>query len=160
MPIPSSTKLMEFECQGQRLAVALDCVRRAIPSAAPAPLPGAGAAVLGLLNLGGALIAVLDLSLRLGLVHAPISPAQQILVIDVPGLPDLPCGLLVDRILGVSARLQEDAIPAGLRAAPMVAGVLRLDDGLCLIVDPAHFLFPDERAALLAAAAGGVDASR
>lgn len=153
-------KLMEFECRGQRMAVALDCVRRAIPSAAPAPLPGAGPAVLGLLNVGGSVIAVLDLSCRLGLAPAPIAPAQQILVIDVPGLPQLPCGLLVDRIAGISERALDGAMPEGLRAAPLVAGVLRLEDGLCLIADPAHFLFPEERAALAEAVAGGIDAGR
>ena len=153
----ASVKLMEFECRGQRLALALDCVRRAIPSAEPVPLPGAGAAVLGLLNLGGSVIAVLDLSCRLGLAPVPISPAQQILVIDVPGLPQLPCGLLVDRIAGVSQRVLDGAMPDGLRAAPMVAGVLRLEDGLCLIADPAHFLFPEERQALLDAVARGLD---
>jgi purine-binding chemotaxis protein CheW len=165
MTIKSSTmKLIEFECRGQRIALPLDCVRRAIPSAAPTPLAGAdagaGTSVLGLLNLGGEVLVLLDLSNRLGLAPAPISPSQQILVIDVPELPRLPCGLLVDRIIGVSERALDGAIPDSLRAAPIVAGVVRLEDGLCLIADPAHFLFPAERLALLDALDGCADDDR
>ena len=150
-------QLVEFECKGQRLALPLACVQRAIPSAEPLPLPGAGAVVLGMLNLGGSVIAVLDLCLRLGLPDTPISPSQQILVLD---LPDLRCGVVVDRIGGVSERLLDGAVPEHLGAAPFVMGMVRLEDGLRLIVDPARFLFPDEREALATALAGGLDAGR
>lgn len=149
-----TTKLVEFDCRGQRLALPLECVRRAIPAAEPMPLPGAGAVVLGMLNLAGSVIAIIDVGYRLGLGWAPLSPAQQILVLDLPGLA---CGLVVDRIAGVSERVLDDAMPAELDAAPYVAGVVRLDDGLCLIIDPLHFLFPQEREALARALAGAAD---
>jgi purine-binding chemotaxis protein CheW len=156
MTDPRSTSLLvEFECHGHRLALPLDYVRRALPCAETLPLPGAGSAVLGLLNVGGSVVAVLDLSSRLGLARAPVMPAQQILLLD---LPDLPCGVLVDRIFGVSERVLDHAVAGALEAAPFVKGVLRLEDGLCLIVDPARFLFPAERAALEGALAGGADA--
>ena len=153
----STTKLVEFECQGQRLALPLECVRRVVPSAEPVPLPGAGPVVLGMLNIGGSVVAMLDLCGRLGLAQAPVSPAQQILLLDLPGLP---CGVVVDRVAGVSERALDEAVPEELHAAPFVKGVLRLDDGLCLIIDPAHFLFPEEREALADALAGGAYADR
>jgi chemotaxis signal transduction protein len=146
--------LIEFECRGQRVGIPLECVRRAIPSAAPSPLPGAGTVVLGILNLGGTIVAVLDLCYRLGLPQRPIEPSQQILVLQLPGIL---CGVVVDRINGVVERAADVAIPDKLTAAPFVRGMVRLDDGLCLIVDPAHFLFPDETQALAAALAGGAD---
>lgn len=146
--------LLEFECSGQRIGLPLDHVRRAIPSAQPLPLPGAGAAVIGVLNLAGAIVAVLDLCYRLGLPRRPIEPVQQIVVIELPAFL---CGLVVDRIHGVVERDADIAMPDELNAAPFVQGVLRLDDGLCLILDPARFLFPDEAQALAAALAGGAD---
>lgn len=153
----STTKLVEFECRGQRLALPLECVRRVVPSAEPLPLPGTGSVVLGMLNIGGTVVALLDLCGRLGLTQAPVSPAQQILLLDLPGLL---CAVVVDRVVGVSERTLDDAVPHELHAAPLVKGVVRLDDGLCLIVDPAHFLFPEEREALESALAGGPDADR
>jgi purine-binding chemotaxis protein CheW len=155
MPKQTSTlHLIEFECGGQRVGLPLACVRRAIPSAAPLPLPGAGTVVLGVLNLGGTVIALLDLCYRLGLPRRPIEPFQQIVVFELPGLL---CGVVVDRINGVVERAADIAMPDELDAAPFVRGVVRLDDGLCLIVDPARFLFPDETQALAAALAGGAD---
>lgn len=158
--MPKQTKmlqLMEFECRGQRLGLPLECVRRAIPSAEPLPLPGAGAAVLGVLNVGGTVIALLDLCYRLGLPQVPLEPSQQIIVLELPGLL---CGVVVDRIIGVVERPADIGVPEELHSAPFVKGVVRLDDGLCLIVDPARFLFPDEAQALAAALEGGVDGVR
>lgn len=153
MPKQSSTlHLIEFECRSQRIGLPLECVRRAIPSAEPLPLPGAGAVVLGMLNLGGTVIALLDLCYRLGLPRLPIEPSQQIIVLELPGLL---CGVVVDRINGVVERAVDTVMPDELDAAPFVKGVVRLDDGLCLIIDPARFLFPDETQALAAALAGG-----
>lgn len=146
--------LIEFDCRGQRIGLPLEYVRRAIPSAEPLPLPGAGAVVLGVLNLGGAVIAVLDLCYRLGLPRRPIDPSQQIVVLELPGFL---YGVVVDRIHGVVERAADSAIPNELDAPPFVKGVVRIDDGLCLIVDPARFLFPDETQALAAALAGALD---
>ena len=155
MPKQTSTlHLMEFECRGQRIALPLDCVRRAIPSAEPLPLPGVGPVVLGVLNVGGSIVSLLDLCYRLGLPQAPIAPAQQIIVLELEGLL---CGLVVDRIVGVVERDAQIAMPDALAAAPFVKGVVRLDDGLCLIVDPARFLFPEETQALADALEGGLD---
>lgn len=155
MPKQTSTlRLIEFECRGQRIGLPLEYVRRALPSAEPLPLPGAGAIVLGVLNVGGTVIALLDLCYRLGLPRLPIEPSQQIIVFELPGLL---CGVVVDRINGVVERVADIAMPDELDAPPFVKGVARLDDGLCLIVDPARFLFPGETQALAAALAGGAD---
>jgi purine-binding chemotaxis protein CheW len=155
MPKQTSTlSLIEFECHSQRIGMPLEYVQRAIPSAAPSPLPGADAVVLGVLNLGGTLIAVLDLCYRLGLPQVPINPSQQIVILELPGFL---CGVVVDQINGVVERAPDIAMPDGLDAAPFVQGMVRLDDGLCLIVDPARLLFPDEMQALAVALAGGAD---
>lgn len=149
-------RLIEFECRGQRLALPLACVRRAVPSAEPAPLPGAGAVVLGVLNVAGEMVAVVDLCRRLGLAPAELDPAQQILIAELSGFL---AGIVVDRIHGVTERDPARLFPGEVGAAPYVAGMVRLEDGLCLVVEPARFLFEDERDALrgaLAGAAGGV----
>lgn len=146
--------LIEFESCGQRIGLPLEYVRCAIPSAEPLALPGAGAVVLGVLNLSGVVVAVLDLCYRLGLPRRTIEPRQQIIVLELPGFL---CGIVVDQIHGIVERIVDSAIPDELDTPPLVKGIVRLDDGLCLIVDPARFLFPSERQALTAALVGCFD---
>jgi chemotaxis signal transduction protein len=150
-------RLIEFECRGQRLALPLDCVRRAVVSAQPSPLPGASEIVVGVLNVAGEVVAVLDFCRRLGLAPAPILPSQHLLIVELSGFL---AGVLVDRIHGVTERAPGAVVPGKLAAADFVAGIVRLDDGLCIIVDPDKFLFGDERAALAAALAGVSDEHR
>jgi len=156
MSKPSGTvSLIEFECRGQRLALPLGCVRCVVPSAAPAALPGTSEIVLGALNIAGEVVPLLDLCPRLGLPATELAPSQQILVVELAGLA---AALVVDRVSGVTERAPGALLAAEIAPAPIVAGVARLEDGLCLIVDPAHFLFHDERRALVRALEAHADA--
>ncbi|WP_020654054.1 chemotaxis protein CheW [Massilia niastensis] len=155
MSIPSTLGLIEFECRGHRVALPLQHVRRVVASAQPTPLPAAGEIVLGVLNVRGEVAVVLDLCRRLGFAPRPIQASQQIVLVQLPGLLT---ALVVDRVIGVSERLPAASMPAELCTAPFVAGVVRLDDGLCLIVDPERFLFEDERRRLARALEGVGDA--
>jgi chemotaxis signal transduction protein len=143
--LSSTLRLIEFEIHGCRIALPLDCVRRAVPSAEPTPLPGATDIVLGALNVGGDLVAVVDIGRRLGLPRAPILPSQQLLIVELSGFL---AGVLADRIIGVTERLAMQAMPADVGGAPFLRGAVRLEDGLCLVLDPHQFLFPIECDAL------------
>ncbi len=136
--------LIEFECRGHRFALPLDSVRRVVPSAMPTPLPGAPELVLGVLNLGGEILAVIDFSRRIGLPSVGIEPSQHLLVSD---LARFPVGFLVDKVNGVTERNLHGVavLPEQFSAANFVESVARLDDGLCVIVDPEKFLFDDEK---------------
>jgi chemotaxis signal transduction protein len=147
-------RLVELECRGQRIGLPLACVRRAVVSALPASLPGASDIVLGVLNVEGELVAVVDFARRLGLPPAPIVPAQRLLLVELSGCL---AGVLADQIHGVTERTLEAPLPRELGAAEFVSGAVRLPDGLCLVVDPDRFLFPHEVAALSAALAGAAD---
>jgi chemotaxis signal transduction protein len=91
-------------------------------------IPGAPPRVAGMMNLGGAILAVLDLGVLLGL---PPTPPAGGAVVVVPG-PDGRFGLLVERVLGVRP-LPALPPPPG-EHHPYVAGVGA--DGLVLL-DPA-----------------------
>jgi chemotaxis signal transduction protein len=153
--LSSTLRLIEFEIGGCRIALPLDCVRRAVPSAAPTPLPGATDIVLGVLNVGGELVAVVDVCRRLGLPCTPILPSQQLLIV---GLSGFLAGVLADRIIGVTERPLAAAVPSEVAGAPFLRGVVRLEDGLCLVLDPQQFLFPIECDALAQALTEVADA--
>lgn len=152
---PDRLQVLEFICREQRFAVPLACVRRAVPSARPMPLPGAADVVLGVLDVGGDTVTVLDFARRACGQPTVITLAQQFLIIDMDGLP---CALVVDRVVGPGAAVPEAAWPQAAGAAGYVDGAVRLADGLCLVVDPARFLFDHERAQLALALAGAADA--
>ncbi|HCY63418.1 MAG TPA: hypothetical protein DHV59_11435 [Oxalobacteraceae bacterium] len=136
--------LVEFECEGHRFALPLASVRRAIPSAQPAPLPGATENVLGVLNLGAEIAIVINFHRRVGLPFSEMGVSQQLLLIDIPGA----ClGLVVDRVTGVKVCEVDDGpgIPGQFAADVCVSTIVRVKDGLCIICDPEKFLRDDEK---------------
>jgi purine-binding chemotaxis protein CheW len=145
-------QVVEFVCAGQRFAVPLSAVRRAVLSARPVPLPGASDIVLGVLNVAGETVTVLDFARRAGCGPTVITPAQQFLIVELGGFL---CALVVDSINGPgTAERAAAGWPGAAEAAQFVDGALRLPDGLCLVVDPARFLFESEQAQLAQALAG------
>lgn len=136
--------LVEFECQGYRFALPLSSVRRVIPSAQPALLPGTPEIVLGVLNLGEEIAIILNFSQRVGLPVSEMGISQQLLLVDISGT----ClGLVVDRVSGIAVREVQDApgIPDNFAADACVSTVLRIEDGLCIICDPEKFLLDEEK---------------
>ncbi|WP_136415127.1 chemotaxis protein CheW [Herbaspirillum sp. ST 5-3] len=140
-------KLIEFECRGHRFAMPLDCVRRVVPGVMPTPLPGAPDIVLGALNLGGEILAVINFNRRIGVPFSGIDSSQFLLVSD---LSDFPVGFVVDKVNGVIERDLSGAtvLPERFAAGDFVEAVARLDDGLCVIIDPEQFLFDEEKSLL------------
>jgi purine-binding chemotaxis protein CheW len=145
-------QVLEFVCQGQRFAVPLSCVRRAVLSAQPSPLAGAVEIVLGVLNVGGDTVTVLDFARRAGCGPTVIHPAQQFLIVDLGGFP---CALVVDSIVGPGqAAHVGGGWPGAAGAAEFIDGALQLSDGLCLVIDPTRFLFAHEQEQLAQALEG------
>lgn len=146
-------KLVEFTCHGYRFAAPLAAVRRVVASAMPTPLPGAPALVAGVLNIGGDIVVVIDFGQRLGLPPSPITPAQHIVVLAIPGFL---LGLVVDELGGVTepAAVAGDALPPEC-AALAVAGMLVVEGGLRVLLDPAQVLLREETGQLRAALEGG-----
>ncbi|MBW3615730.1 MAG: chemotaxis protein CheW [Actinobacteria bacterium] len=110
------------------------------------PLPGAPAAVEGVVDLRGNLVPVFDLRGRLGLPRRPPILTDHLVFARVASRL---VGLRVDRavdLVGLSSSRIEKGL--ALAAAPYVSGVARLDDGLVLIHDLVTFLSAEEVAAL------------
>ena len=148
---PAGLQVLEFICRGQRFAVPLASVRRAVLSARPVPLPGAAEIVLGVLDVGGETVTVLDFARRACGRPTAITPTQQFLIVESNGFP---CALVVDSIVGPGTAPPEAAWPAAAGSAGFVDGALHLPDGLCLVIEPARFLFDHEREQLAEALAG------
>jgi purine-binding chemotaxis protein CheW len=131
----------------QRFALALAQVQRVVAAAHTTPLPGAPEVVLGLLDVGGEVVAVLDPRARLQLPATPVSVDDQFLLVRTGGRT---VAVRVDRTLGVVEReVAALSTPAwAADEARRYEGTIVLDDGLVLIHDIDKFLSPQEEQAL------------
>ncbi len=143
-----------FEVEGIPYALPLEGVREVVRAVAVAQLPGAPPAVLGVVDLRGTLVPVVDLRARFGLPARGLSPAEHFVVADAGGRTAM---VRADEVLGVvdvpDERVEDPAAVAAGTA--YVAGIARLDGGLALIADLGAFLSAAEREALSASLSGG-----
>lgn len=123
-----------FELAGQLYGVPILAVQEVLASAEIEPVPGAGHEVLGVINLRGQIVTVVDLRLRLGL--PPASGATGPLVVfDAPGET---LAARVDRVTHVR-RIPDPAIKPAPRAGSVpcaaVIGVVTRDAELMTLLD-------------------------
>lgn len=138
-----STHLLIFALEGQRYALPLTAVIRVVRAAALTPLPKAPEIVLGILDLQGEIIPVINLRKRFRLPERPIGCDDQFLVVRTSNFP---VALAVDNTQEV-VQLDPDAVvePEDIvRGTDYLSGVTRSEGGLVLIHDLDTLLFPDE----------------
>ena len=121
------------EVAGQRMAWELAMVREIVPTRAVTRLPGAPAWVLGLLNLRGTVLTVVDLAARLSL---PAGAGESVVVLDVGGRA---LGVRVDRVRSVAAaeEVTVEGVEAARGAEGLVSGMVRLAEGPAALIDAA-----------------------
>ena len=137
------THLLIFALDGQRYALPVAAVARVVRAAALTPLPKAPEIVLGILDLQGEIIPVINLRKRFRLPERPICCDDQFLVARTSRFP---VALAVDSTHEV-VQLDPQAVvePAGIvPGTDYLCGVTRSADGLVLIHDLGTLLFPDE----------------
>jgi purine-binding chemotaxis protein CheW len=132
-----------FELSGQRFAISLDEVEELTRACALEALPKAPRPILGVVNLRGAIVPVLDMRQRLELPETELGPSDFFVFARVERRR---VGLRVDRVLGIEWL---DSLPA--ERAPHLAvriehlsGVSAVADGVVLIYDLATFLSAPE----------------
>ncbi len=99
-------------------------------------VPGAPEFVLGVINLRGRVISVVDLGLQLGLDRTEITSSSRILVIQLDGIS---VGFLVDEATSV-IKVSEDAIDSrpemiGGVNADFLEGVAKLEGRLAILLN-------------------------
>lgn len=130
-----------------RYALRLQDVVEVVRAAAVVPIPGAPPVVLGLLDLRGEPVPVLDARRRFGHPMRALHPDEHFVVARAG---DRPVALRVDRA-DTLGTLDEAALEDPRRhvvGARHVDGVVALDDGLVLLHDVRTFLAATEADAL------------
>ena len=110
-----------------------------------APVPGAPDYVLGIINLRGNVVTIIDTRMRFGLSPAEITDNTRIIIIEVDKQV---VGILVDRVSEVVDLYQHEIYPApnvGIDAnSKFIKGVCYRNDCLMILIDLEKLLTDDE----------------
>lgn len=141
------TQLVVFRLDDQRYAMSLVAVERIVRAVEVTALPEAPAIVLGVIDLAGHVLPVLNIRRRFRLPEREISPADQFLIARTARRG---VALVVDEAQEVIERPDTEIIgPAQIvPGLEQIQGVVKLHDGLVLIHDLETFLSLDEARAL------------
>ncbi len=130
----TSSHFVVFRLGEQRYAVSLPAVNRVVFAVEVTFLPQAPAIIMGVINVAGAIVPVLNLRRRLGLAEHEVCPADQFLIIRTS---QRTIALVIDEALGVIESRGDEIIATDplVPNAGQVPGMIRLPDGLVLIHD-------------------------
>lgn len=140
-------QLVVFRLDEQRYALPLAAVERIVRAAEVTLLPNAPSIVLGVIDVEGQVLPVLNIRRRFGLPEREIRPDDYFLIARTVQRLVV---LLIDEAQGLVER-SPTAVTSAAQIVPGVAqfqGVVTLDDGLVLIHDLEQFLDLNEASAL------------
>ncbi|MBW6423737.1 chemotaxis protein CheW [Rhizobium sp. XQZ8] len=148
----SEAQFVTFSLGEEIFAVPVEVVREILDHEDPFKIPHGPEYLLGLRDVRGQGVPVIDLRLRLGMSRTEKTPHTRILVLDVPVADKvLVLGLVADRVFEVVPFRKEQIETApdiGVRwRSDYIAGVVRRETGFVVIVDLAR-LFSDSGSAL------------
>lgn len=150
--------LVCFRVGKETFGVDIFSVREIVKAQEITSVPGTADYVLGIINLRGKIISVVDLAERLGLGRAKIERASRILVVDLDGFT---VGFLVDAATEVLKLPREsiDPAPEDLNHTihdDYLEGVGKLDDRLVIILNLSYLLSERDTESIEASLGAGV----
>lgn len=130
-----------------RIALPLPVVERVIHAIYVTPLPGAPDIVLGVVNIQGRVIPVVNIRGRFRLEDRQIALTDRLVIAHTD---QRPVALVADAVSGVLEYAEPALVDAEniLPGLEYVDGVVKLEDGLILIHNLNRFLSLDEESAL------------
>lgn len=123
-------EIIAFRLHSQEFCVRTTSIREIRGWAPVTPLPHAPYEVIGVMNLRGTVIPIVDLAVKLGMPNTEVNERSAIVVADIKGMT---VGLLVDRVSDIMTipgnRLQPVPIAAGSSTA-FSDGIIAHDTGM------------------------------
>jgi purine-binding chemotaxis protein CheW len=111
-------------------------------------IPRSTAAVLGVLNLRGAIVPIIDLRVRFALRTAEFTPVTVIIVLSLrteDGHRE--CGIVVDSVQDVADITPENVRPAptmnGVEASEFIEGITTCDEKMLILLDADKLVLRD-----------------
>jgi purine-binding chemotaxis protein CheW len=139
--------LLAFQLNQQNFALPLEPISQIVPMVSITPLPQLDSSVLGVVNLRGKPVPIIDLALAFGYPKTVLKVYTPIIFVHVGGRI---FGLVVDEVNGVVnlgdnqvIRLKE-ILPNSVGDAPLLQGLAHLPQGMFPLIDLDH-VFSVER---------------
>lgn len=145
--MPHEDQLIVFFLDGQRYALSLATVEKVVRAVEVTRLPNAPDIVLGIINVQGRVIPLVNIRRRFRLPEREMALTDQIVIAHTARRP---VALVVDAVTGVLEYPEREAVAARgiLPDIEYVEGVVKLKDGLILIHNLDRFLSLDEETSL------------
>lgn len=126
--------LVVFTLDDRRFALRLDVVERVIPIMDIRPFPQAPEITMGVINVRGEVIPVIDIRRRFGLAPSEQSLRDQLIIAHIG---ERNVALVVDGVMDMIAYPEQDIVAAGniISGAEYIDGIVKLPDGLIFIHD-------------------------
>ena len=142
-----SARLLVFTLDERRYALRLDAVERVVQAVAVTPLPDAPEVVLGIINVQGRIIPVINMRACFRLQAKRMGLSDQFIISSTARRT---FALVADAVLGVVECPDERVVPARAILPDMerVEGVMILADGMILISDMDKILSLGDEAVL------------
>ena len=158
----ATAHLVCFRVGKETYGVDIFVVREIVKAQEITSVPGASDYLLGIINLRGKIISVVDLAQRLGLGKSKVDRGSRILVVDLDGFT---VGFLVDAATEVLKLAPEsiEAAPEELKGSvhdDYLEGVGKLKYRLVIILNPGNLLAEGEAGALAAGEGSRAKAQR
>lgn len=131
-------ELLSFSLSGELYAIGSEHVAQVLPLNHYTPLPNTPAYVLGIVNVRGRIVSVMDLRVLFELPNGHLSDRSFLLILQSP---DMEFGLLIDRVLGVT-QVNRASLQAGLANLSGVRAnyLLGVTAEQCTVLDGARLL--------------------
>ena len=150
------TKFVIFRLGEERYGLPIEKVERIVPALVPTKLPRSSKALLGIFELRGQTIPVLDARIRFELPEYNDAKAFVIVL-----TPSGSCALRVDEVVGIIelSEKEKDVNPSILKNEKddFIAGIGKKNDQLTLLLDPDNLVPTDLRSKVASACAKSAD---
>jgi purine-binding chemotaxis protein CheW len=143
------SRWVTFQLDDETYGIDVMQIREVLRSPEISPVPGAPAFVLGIINLRGNVVAIIDTRSRFNLPPREVDDSSRILILEAG---DYVVGFLVDSVSEV-AELQNEHVEVapdtGSReTSRFISGLYNRDEGLLILIDANRLLSDDELAEL------------
>jgi purine-binding chemotaxis protein CheW len=145
---PVAIQAVVFRLGAEFFALPVTMVREILDYRDAFHMPGAPAWLMGLTDVRGASVPMVDLRRRLGMPSVEVDATTRVLVVEAAGMGRaggvLVLGLVVDKVCdvcGFAGNAREEIPDIGTRwQADYIRAVMRRDDGFVLLLDIAGIL--------------------
>ncbi len=138
-----------FKLDNEVYGVSVEEVREVLRYSDIAPVPGAPGFVVGIINLRGNVVTVIDTRNRFGLRSVDVSDDSRIIIVDIE---DQEVGVLVDSVAEVvdidSNTIEATPNVGNEDTSRYITGVVSIDGDLLILVDVKKLLTDEELADL------------